>query len=272
MEASKILTADVLDIIFNNRNKDYGAYELRRHYQRRLILSLMFMGAICLLLIGGYVLAGKSNHQFTSHFVDIPPTKLIAVVPDKRDPVQPPPPPKPPAQQIAQRIVTTPAIVTDNVPEEDKPPINEDLENVKIGTMNIDGPAIDVITPPIEAVTRGIIEQPVKENPGDKVFEIVEIESSYPGGIEAWRRFLIKTFRYPQAAIDNGIEGTVVVQFIVDREGVVSHVEAISGPEDLRAEAIRVINKSGKWTPAIQNGRSVRSYKKQPFVFKLASE
>ena len=59
------------------------------------------------------------------------------------------------------------------------------------------------------------------------------------------------------------------MQFIVDKEGAVSDVEAISGPNELRAEAIRVIKKSGKWEPAVQNGRKVKSYKKQPITFRL---
>ena len=63
---------------------------------------------------------------------------------------------------------------------------------------------------------------------------------------------------------DNEIQGAVVVQFIVDKGGMVSDVEAISGPQELRDEAVRVIKKSGKWTPAVQNGRQVKSYKKQP--------
>ena len=88
----------------------------------------------------------------------------------------------------------------------------------------------------------------------------------------AWSRFLNKYLRYPQEAQDQGVQGMVVVQFIVDREGNVSDVEAVSGPMELRAEAVRVIKKSGKWTPAIQNGNKVRSYKKQPIVFRLASE
>ena len=64
----------------------------------------------------------------------------------------------------------------------------------------------------------------------------------------------------------------MVVQFIVDKAGTVSDVEAISGPQELRDEAVRVIKKSGKWTPAVQNGRQVKSYKKQPITFKLEAQ
>ena len=85
-------------------------------------------------------------------------------------------------------------------------------------------------------------------------------------------RYLNKSLRYPQEAIDNEVQGNVIVQFIVDKEGNVSDVEAVSGPSELRDEAVRVIKKSGKWTPAVQNGRQVKSYKKQPIVFRLESE
>ena len=85
-------------------------------------------------------------------------------------------------------------------------------------------------------------------------------------------RYLGKSLKYPQEAIDNEVQGTIVVQFIVDKEGNVSDVEAVSGAQELRDEAIRVIKKSGKWTPAVQNGRQVKSYKKQPIVFKLETE
>ena len=106
----------------------------------------------------------------------------------------------------------------------------------------------------------------------DSIFTKVEIESDYPGGGSAWARYLNKNLRYPQEAAENEIQGMIVVQFIVNREGVVSDVEAISGPAELREEAVRVIKKSGKWTPAVQNGQQVKSYKKQPITFKLLNE
>ena len=85
-------------------------------------------------------------------------------------------------------------------------------------------------------------------------------------------RYLNKTLHYPDEAVSNEIQGDVVVQFIVDKEGNVSDVEAISGPAELREEAARVIKKSGKWTAAIQNGRQVKSYKKQPVKFRLEAQ
>ena len=98
------------------------------------------------------------------------------------------------------------------------------------------------------------------------------IEAEYPGGAAAWQRYLKKNMRYPDEAIDNEIQGSVVVQFVVDEEGNVCDVEAVSGSQALSAEAVLVIKKSGKWTPAIQNGRCVKSIKRQPFIICLEAE
>jgi TonB family protein len=103
------------------------------------------------------------------------------------------------------------------------------------------------------------------------VFTKVEVESGYPGGSKGWQDYLYKTFHYPNSALNNEIQGTVVVQFIVDAAGNVSNVKAISGPVDggLREEAIRVVKNSGKWIPAEQNGKKVNAYKRQPIRFML---
>lgn len=108
---------------------------------------------------------------------------------------------------------------------------------------------------------------PEKDYTDSIVFTKVEIEAEYPGGPAAWQRFLIKNLRYPQELLDDDIlTCTAVVQFIVDKEGNVSDVEAVSGPEAFSAESVRLIRKSGKWVPAVQGGRQVRSLKIQPII------
>jgi TonB family protein len=95
-------------------------------------------------------------------------------------------------------------------------------------------------------------------------------ESEYPGGAAQWLRFLNKTFRYPDEAIKQKIQGTVVVQFIVDEEGNPMDIKVIRPVNSLLdAEAIRVISQSRDWQPAVYGGRLVKSYKKQPIVFRL---
>lgn len=94
----------------------------------------------------------------------------------------------------------------------------------------------------------------------------------FPGGVAAWQQFITKNLVYPQIAIDKEIQGTVVVKFIVEEDGSLTDVEAISGPMELRQSAMLVIKRSPEWTPAIQNGKNVKSYKTQPIIFRLEEE
>ena len=277
MEVNKILSADVLDIIFEGRNKDYGAYDLRKTYNKRLVTSLLIVGALCLLLFIGYLASALLVGKEDKAKVDVQDVKLEEIKQEeKKEEPPPPPPPKPPdPPKVEMAKFTPPKIVKDEeVKEEEKPPEVEKLEDTKIGTMNQEGQKDEgIVAPPVEDGGKGVVEAPKKDDEDwDKTFTKVEIESEYPGGAAAWQRYLNRNLRYPQEAIDNEVQGAVVVQFIVDKEGNVSDVEAISGPNELRAEAVRVIKKSGKWTPAVQNGRQVKSYKKQPIVFRLESE
>lgn len=275
MQANHILTADLLDILFEGRNKEYGAYELRRSYNTRIRIALSVMLSIVGLFIIGSVLGGgKDNSNSNLQIVDSVQLAQVEI------PNEPPPPPPPPPVKLPEpprfemKKLTSIVIKPDNeVDEDDKPPINEELEDVKIGTENQKGEEYDgtVEAPPVEAAGKGIIEEPKKATP-DEPFMKVEIESRYPKGDAEWYRFLRKNLIYPQEAIDNLVQGTVIVQFVVDTAGKVSRVEAISGPAELHEAAIRVVKKSGDWLPAIQNHRKVPSYKRQPIGFALPEE
>lgn len=103
-----------------------------------------------------------------------------------------------------------------------------------------------------------------------KVKEFIR-ESEYPGGTDQWLRYLNKTLRYPENQFKNKIEGTVVVQFIIDEDGNPTSIKVIKSVNaELDAEAVRVISESKDWVPAVYGGRFVKSYKRQPVVFKLS--
>ncbi|HVV03828.1 MAG TPA: energy transducer TonB [Puia sp.] len=266
MQIQEISRADILDILFEGRNKDYGAYDLRKTYNRRLTKALAGMASICLLLIGGYTWAGKGHVSKIAPVVVDDVTLANAL---HEQPVTPPPVPKPHLQVATIRDATIHIVPDQQVKPQDVPPPNDIPDEVKIGTATHDGELSgDIVEAPSSGNgTRNVIEQPKRSEEDTKVYETVEIESYYPGGVESWKRFLLKNFRVPDE-----VSGTVIVKFIVDKEGNVSDVEAISGPDELKTEAVRVIKKSGKWTPAIQNGRKVNSYKKQPIIVRLENE
>ena len=118
---------------------------------------------------------------------------------------------------------------------------------------------------------RNIDTVPTGHEATNKIFTKVEFEPDYTGGEKGWIAYLIKSVRYPKDAIAKKLQGTVVVEFIVDTTGKISDVKAISGPKELQAESIRVVKESGSWTSAMNNGRKVKAYKRQPITYKLSS-
>lgn len=275
MDAIKILQSDILDLLFEGRNKDYGAYMLRKNYSKRLLASMGIMILIC--LVFSLAAFNKKTPKPQIAFTPVIDTVTLIDFDQEKAPPLPPEPPAPPAEpmEIATIKGTIPVIVTDEeVSPDEMPPTVDELELRKIAAFTRAGDDdIGLATPPpSDAIEKGIIDGPPQPG-GDenKVYITVQIESQYPGGLNAWKRFLQRNMNYPEHAQINEIQGTVIVQFIVDTSGNVSQVVAISGPEELRAEAVRVISKSGKWTSAIQNGRKVKSYKRQPIVFRVES-
>ena len=108
-----------------------------------------------------------------------------------------------------------------------------------------------------------------KKQVDSAIVDTVDIQSTFPGGLPAWKNFLQRNLRYPQRAIVQRIEGTVLLKFIVCQDGTVCDIQAVSGPEELRETAINVLKKTPNWVPALQNGKVVKSYKKQPITFRL---
>lgn len=165
---------------------------------------------------------------------------------------------------------TPPKIVKDEeVKKEDIPPEQEKLEDTKIDIVNQEGIKDEGIAVPVIDQGKQIIEEKKPEDE-NKVFEKVEIEASFPGGERAWANYLRKNLD-PNVPVDNGAPAgtyTVTVQFIVDKQGNISDVRSLSkhgfGMED---EAVKIIKKGPAWEPAVQNGRKVNAYRRQPITF-----
>src|SRR4029078_1320930 len=149
MEANKIMNADILDILFEGRNKEYGAYELRKTYNRRMIRSLLLMLAICLLIFVGSIIAKTISERAPKQMV-VQDVELedIKEPEKKNEPPPPPPPPKEPPKVEVTKF-TPPKIVKDEeVKPEEKPPEQEKLEDTKIGAFNQEGVKSDVVEAP----------------------------------------------------------------------------------------------------------------------------
>src|SRR5215216_4763479 len=152
MEANKILSADILDIVFEGRNKDYGAYELRKTYRRRLTIAMIGMAVLCALLFLGYILANTISSESDKAIV-VQDVQLEELKQEKKEEPPPPPPPKPPdPPKVEMAKFTPPKIVKDEeVKEEEKPPEIEKLEDTKIGTINQAGEKDEgIVAPPVD--------------------------------------------------------------------------------------------------------------------------
>jgi len=273
MDVNKILNSDVLDIIFDGRNKEYGAYDLRKTYNRRMRAALLIMLSVALLVFVGGILADTvaKNRKAAAEIKDV--TLEDVKEEKKNEPPPPPPPPKlpePPKVEIAK--FTPPKIVKDEeVKEDEKPPEQEKIEDAKIGTINQEGDKdLGVVAPPVEKGTGEVVAPKTDNEDYDKVFTKVENPAEFPGGQDAWKRYLERSLQYPDAAQESGTQGVVRVQFIVDKEGNISEVQALNNPGDgLAEEAVRIIKKGPKWKPAEQNGRKVIYRHIQAITFKL---
>ena len=276
MDINKIASADILDIVFDGRNKEYGAYQLRKTYNKRIKNALIATIAICILLIGGSFLANSGGSK--KNEVVVQDVNLEAMKQEEKKP-EPPPPPPPPKQEPPKVEITKftpPKIVKDEEvkPDEEIKEV-EKLEDTKIGTINQEGAKDEgVVAPPVEKPT-GVVEAPKVEEDYDKVFTVVQIAAEFPGGFPAWNKYLERNLNRDLPSENGAPPGkyTVTVSFIVAKDGSISDVTAENDPGyGTKAEAIRVIQKGPKWKPAVQNGRNVIYRHKQSITFQISEE
>lgn len=273
MELSKILNASFLDIVFDGRNKSYGAYELRTRYNKRMGAAIIITVALALLiLLLSFISSKFQSDEDKKAAIVIKEVEMTQLEEEKPVEPPPPPPPKPPdPPKIEMAKFTPPKVVKDEEvkPEEEMKEV-EELKEATISTVNQEGEKdLGIVAPPVED-KGGVVVAPKVEDE-DKVFQKVEIEASYPGGDKAWNRYIKREIeRYMDELQDDGKAGTCVVQFIVDRDGNISEVEALTMKGTKLAEiCVNAIRKGPKWVPAEQNGRKVKAYRRQPVTFRI---
>jgi protein TonB len=271
MEANKILEADVLDIIFEGKNKSYGAYELRKHYSKRLTKALIITGSLLLLIFLGTLFA-NIIYSGNNKPLDVVDTQMAEIKTDEPPPPPPPPPPPtpPPPPEIKQVQFTPPKVVKD---EEVKPDekIEEIKEEAAISNKTVETDNTNqIVQAPVEDKGTQAVELPKVDEDLNKVFTKVEIDAQFPGGDAGWKRYLENNLN-SQVPADNGADPgayTVVAKFIVDRNGNLSDIVCVSDPgHGTCAEVLRLLKKTKGWTPAVQNGKHVIAYRTQKVTF-----
>lgn len=258
------LTLD--EIVFENRNKEYGAYDLRHQYPKLLTRSFIVGTVLFLILaLSPFIyltikrLTAPPKQEVKADLVEILQEDRIIEQPKEEEPPPPPPPPKEEEKiEIIQNVVPEP--VKAPKIETPPPPISKQLETTT-GLVNQEGVKAPAYVPPPPPPSTGTKASTAEVKPQinqNQVYTEVEQTAEFPGGINAFRNKVANNF---DGSAMNGDEGTVKteVTFVVERDGSITDIKANGGNSDFNAEAIRTIKSiKNKWTPAKINGQSVR--------------
>lgn len=263
--------ASMLDMIFENRNKSYGAYALRNNYSNRVSQALLITFSSIVLLCFGKFLSDKLKGNPKTFSVGggvFDPINEIHLD-DQEIKVEPPKPAEPPQAQASNTIRNTEMHVTANNQLMDSVPTNEQLRDAESGlTTNTNNNTIGIDGGTGTEATF-TVEQPHVEAPS-VVHTWVEKMPEFPGGEEALMRFLQSKTVYPDRERDLEIEGKALIKFVVNEDGSISNVSvAKTESAGFGKEGIRVANMLPKFKPGIQQGKAVRVQYVLPFHFKL---
>ncbi len=257
------------DIVFENRNKAYGAYELRTHYTKNINRALL-IGVSCflLMLLTNFLFARQKDEKVViidgEHFFQDLPEETIPPI-EKPKEIEPP---KPIEQQ--RTIAYLEPVIVEETLEETPPPKQNDIDGAIISDKSNPGTDTDEIAaePPTEAppaVTK-VLEIEEDNTP----FTTVEVQPSFMGGNSEMYKFLGKNLKYPTAAQRANIQGKVFLSFIVEKDGSITDIETMKGIGfGCDEEAMRVVKLMPKWIAGKQNGRNVRVKFTIPVFFRL---
>ena len=272
------------DLVFADKNKDFGAYVMRQESDRRHNKAFVFLLAgLAALLAIIFVWGIYSDKMAEKAAIEakMQAEKMLAAqleqMEQEEEEVEPEEQkveieiPEVPQEVLATVQVTQIAIV-DDVKNEVMDMEDQKEDNTARGVVNQEG-SDDVDK--YEAVKEQVIvkePEPVKPKE-DEIFVAVEQQAEFPGGMPALMKWLSNNIRYPEAAQQNDVQGRVIVKFVVEKDGSVSQAQIVKGVDkDLDKEALRVVNKMPKWQAGKNNGVAVRSYFTLPVNFRLQQQ
>ena len=272
-----LISNEWADIVFQGRNKVYGAYQLRRSTGKRNIWAMVFVAAVAavtylgLAAYNSYQAAQKAKFEAEME-ASLIETKKEAKVEKKTETPKVEQVQK--VEKVKSSIAFTPPVIKKDseVKPEEEMKTQDELKETKtaIGAFDVKGndESGGTVLKAVEEIATP--EPPKQEAEQNKVFDVVEQQPQFPGGMGALNQWLGSNIKYPAVAAENGIEGRVIVQFVVERDGSVSGVHVVRGVDSsLDKEATRVVAQMPKWIPGKQNGSAVRVKYTVPVTFRL---
>ncbi|MBR3123650.1 MAG: energy transducer TonB [Prevotella sp.] len=275
MSKIDLVNNDWVDLVFQGRNQEYGAYQLRKGTSKRNVISVIIMLAAAALIYVGislknFIEASTQKVAVTQvqELSALEKPKEKAEVKQKKVEIQQP-------EKVVERVkssvkFTAPVIKKDDeVKPEDELKNQDELLNTKtaIGALDVKGNDDkdgDVLK------LKETVAQPEPKPEPEKVFEVVEQMPSFPGGDKALMDFLSNNEKYPVVAQENGVQGRVVISFVVEKDGSITDVRVVRSVDpSLDKEAARVVKSMPRWIPGKQNGAAVRVKYNVPVSFRL---
>jgi len=261
-----ILKNQWLDIVFEGRNKTYGAYELRRSNRKTTIKALIlgaifFSVAVAAPLILDLIPKGddqEMDRDIKITAIKLPPKKIEE--PKLNIPPPPPPPPKVDVVKFVKPVVAKAEEVTE------EPPKIVEIKEKKIGAETIKGDPDAVLT--VAPVGNGPAK--VVEADDNQIYNTagIEVKPEFPGGMDKFYGYVGKNYRAPE---EEGLKGKVYVTFVVEKDGSLTDIKVLRDiGYGTGKEAIRVLTKCPRWNPGIQNGKPVRVLYSLPITIQTA--
>ena len=276
MSKVDLIDKNWVELVFDGRNKEYGAYVLRKETGMRNIKSMLLVFAVIIAIMAGVAAKVAIENAFPKKVAIETDVELTKLAEKKEAKVEKKAPVKVEEQKVVEKakssVKFTPPVIKkdDEVKPEEELKSQEDLNktNTAIGSFDVKGndetggevlKAKEVIAQP----------EPPKEEE-TKVFDVVEVMPTFPGGQGALFEWLSKNIKYPVVAEENGVQGRVIVTFVVERNGSITDVQvAKSVDPSLDKEAVRVVKAMPNWIPGKQNGSAVRVKFTVPVTFRL---
>lgn len=266
MRREKILQSSLLDIIFENRNKDYGAYTLRNEYNKRLATAITSTIFIALVFVLMQSLIKPKNHLFVHDYTIVDDPTLTAVTsPDQKN--------SEPQKQVAQqKQFKTENYQNVQIVKEDIIDKNvdiKDLDNAAISTDTHDGadaPDGTVAQTVPNPGTATFTEPPVTPKEDNSIHDFAEVMPQYPGGQEALGKYIARNLN-DKAQFEPGDKLSIRVSFVVDKDGSIADIVVDGADASLTQDVKKVLSKMPLWIPGRQNGQPVRVLFKLPVTF-----
>jgi periplasmic protein TonB len=266
------VNATLDDIVFEHRNKDYGAYELRTSYSKTINRAFWIGTSVVMISISASAIYANLQPKIkeeTGVIIDL--KNFVQEEPEQ--PVEPPKPKEPePIQEKHEIVKYLPPVPVEDAKPEDIVPPNDKLADVVIGSIDQEGTKstsiIEAETPVEAPKPEAVITEIEKE---EEPFITVEQAPTFAGGMSEMYKFLGKNIKYPSPAQRANVEGRVFLSFIVEKDGSITDVTTLKGIGfGCDEEAERVLKLMPKWVAGKQNGRAVRVKFTMPVIFKLS--